>query len=196
MIQNQFLWTLTYILGHPNQQGSFQQCTKCTKKTKTKSAVLPTSLMSFFLLHSNGKIVAPLNWQWWKSVSFKELIMTSDVLFCSVMSPLAFLRGPTAELIKQTRNRSSSSSIGGALKNYIKIILLVVHSTDHYSIMLFTAQNNQRLQELSVYFNLQYSGQYFIRNCISEACKSMNGVDTKSWGEDQQQLVNCVPHDH
>ena len=24
------------------------QCTRCTKKTKTKSAVLPTSLMSFF----------------------------------------------------------------------------------------------------------------------------------------------------
>ena len=27
------------------------QCTRCIKKTKTKSAMLPTSLMSFFLRH-------------------------------------------------------------------------------------------------------------------------------------------------
>ena len=34
------------------------QCTRCTKKTKTKSAVLPTSLMSFF----SSQILVIITW--------------------------------------------------------------------------------------------------------------------------------------
>ena len=96
--------------------------------------------------------------RWWQSVSFTELMMASDVLFCSVMSPLA------TRLPANTRRQQTNTA------------LVLLRGGAHNCFLLhFRIKGCRNFQYIST-----FRGEpSFIRNCNSEACKWMNGVQTK-----------------
>ena len=108
------LWLDSWFLG---RSWWWERPTKLSKSGSSFGILGDFEEMRF--VHSNGQTLwsgsamgkmAQWYGRWWQSVSFTELMMASDVLFCSVMSPLA-TRLPANTRRQQTNTALFSSGV-------------------------------------------------------------------------------------